>query len=197
MIAIGFILGFIGYLPLGNINLTVVQLSVGDNKKKVWLFILFAALMEFVYCFACLSGMQALLQQTQLVVVLNWMAVFIFALLGILSLLPSKNQTQEAANTNSARRGVLVAIFNPLQVPFWMVWGVYVMENGWVKREWSSIALFSLLCAFGTIAVLWFYAVAGKKLVERLKVSRNALNRFIGILLLLLAVLQTIKNLQH
>ena len=25
---------------------------------------------------------------------------------------------------------MLIAIFNPLQVPFWLVWGVYVLQDG-------------------------------------------------------------------
>src|SRR3954466_6718852 len=83
MIAIGFVLGFVGYLPLGNINLSVVQMSVSGERKKWQLFILFAAIMEFIYCFGCLYGMDRLLQQPQLIVLLNWSAVAIFLMLGL------------------------------------------------------------------------------------------------------------------
>ena len=51
---IAFALGFVGYLPLGNINLTVVQLTIEEEKNKWRGFILFAALMEFIYCFGCI-----------------------------------------------------------------------------------------------------------------------------------------------
>ncbi len=82
-LAFGFVLGFVGYLPLGNINLTVVQMSVSHSKKNWQMFILFAALMEFIYCFGCLYGMDQLLQQQQLMVYLGWSAVVIFLLLGL------------------------------------------------------------------------------------------------------------------
>lgn len=57
----------------------------------------------------------------------------------------------------------------------------------------ASIALFSIITALGTVAVLWMYGVLGKQLVERLKLYRDVLNRIIGALLLTLAALQAIK----
>jgi threonine/homoserine/homoserine lactone efflux protein len=193
MIAIGFILGFVGYLPLGNINMSVVQMSVSGSRRKWQTFILFAALMEFIYCFGCLYGMERLLQQPQLIVFLNWSAVIIFILLGLLTVALSFKNDHSSTTSSGLRRGVFVAIFNPLQIPFWLIWGVYAFQNGWIKSEVISIAIFSLLCSLGTIAVLSLYAIAGKKLVAKLNVNKAILNRFIGSLLILLAVFQTVK----
>ena len=190
---VAFALGFVGYLPLGNINLTVVQMSVGEEKRKWQAFILFAAIMEFIYCFGCISGMLRLLAQPQLVIYLSWSSVAIFFLLGVFSFL----HTQGSTLSSGVKRGILIAVFNPLQVPFWMVWGVYVMQNGWVKSELGSIALFSLICAIGTVAVLYMYAVAGKKIVEKLNVNQTLLNRFIGSFLIFLAIYQAVKLLAH
>jgi len=195
---VAFALGFVGYLPLGNINLTVVQMSVSEEKRKWQTFILFAAFMEFIYCFGSLSGMNMLRKDEQLLFALNWSGVVIFFVLGILSLLQKeKPERKKELFSADIKRGVLIAIFNPLQIPFWMIWGVYVMENGWVKSTYNSIAVFSFVCALGTIAVLYMYAVAGKKIVERLNVNRTLLNRFIGVLLLVLALYQTVKLLHH
>jgi threonine/homoserine/homoserine lactone efflux protein len=194
---LAFALGFVGYLPPGNINLTVVQMSVGERKRHWQLFILFAALMEFIYCFGCLWSLQILLKQTQLITLLGWSAVVIFLLLGIFSFLPSPKTDTGSALSSGVKRGVLIAIFNPLQVPFWLVWGVYVMQDSWLKKDPFSIAIFSFACSVGTIAVLYMYAEAGKKLVERLKVNKAVLDRFIGSLLIFLAVYQCVKLLSH
>ena len=195
---VAFTLGFVGYLPLGNINLTVVQMSVGEEKRKWQAFILFAAVMEFIYCFGSLSGMQLLRKDTQLIFALNWSAVLIFFVLGVISILhKEKPEKKKELLSSNIKRGVLIAIFNPLQIPFWMIWGVYVMENGWVKSEYNSIGLFSFVCALGTVAVLYMYAVAGKKIVEKLNVNRTILNRFIGVILIALAVYQTVKLLHY
>ena len=137
------------------------------------------------------------MKQTQLVIYLNWAAVLIFFLLGIFTFLQTEKENSGSTLSSGVKRGVLIAIFNPLQVPFWLVWGVYVMENNWLKRECFPIALFSAVCAMGTVAVLYMYAEAGKKLVERLNVNKALLNRIIGSLLIFLAVYQTVKLLTH
>jgi threonine/homoserine/homoserine lactone efflux protein len=195
MAVIAFLLGFVGYLPLGNINLTVVQLSVSENKNHVQRFIFFAALMEFVYCFFCLYGMELLMKKVQLMTWLNWSAVVLFALLGLISFFYNESDEINAGSNHHWKRGVFVAIFNPLQIPFWLVWGVYVFENGWLQKNISGIALFAFCCSIGTIAVLYFYAMAGKKMVEKLNITRTFLSRFVGVVMLLLAAYQTYHTL--
>lgn len=191
MILLGFLIGFIGYLPPGNINLTAVQLGLSESTKRLWAFIWFAALMEFIYCYGCIWGINFLLQKPDWVHILEWSAVVIFAALGILSLLPSGSKVSDSFS--GIRRGVIVAVLNPLQIPFWLVWGVYITQNRWIDGSNLSIILFSIITSLGTVAVLYMYAVLGRRLVERLNINRDILNRTIGGLLLMLAVLQAIK----
>lgn len=190
---VAFALGFIGYLPLGTINLTVVQMSMGQRKQHWQAFILFAAMMEFIYCFTCFSGINFLLQQKQLAWYLSWVAAAIFLLLGVFSFYYSADN----AGNNGVKRGMLVAVLNPLQIPFWTVWGVYVLEHNWVKSSTASIALFSCICSLGTIAVLYMYAVAGKKIVQKLNVNQQILNRAIGVFFVALAVYQAVKQFSY
>ncbi len=189
-----FLLGFVGYLPPGNINLTVVQLSVDHHKRQWQAFILLAAVMEFIYCYASMAGIQMLRSDTKLIAALNWSGVVIFFALGLFSLLhKEKPESEKTLFSSSIKRGVFVAIFNPLQIPFWLVWGAYVMENGWVQNTRASIGLFTVVCTIGTIMVLYMYALAGKAIVARLNVNRNLLSKIIGGLLVFLAIVQTIK----
>lgn len=191
MILLGFLIGFVGYLPPGNINLTAVQLGLDNHKERLWTFIWFAAIMEFVYCYGCIWGVNFLLQKPDWVNLLEWMAVVIFVVLGIISMLPSNSKV--SANFSGIRRGIIVAILNPLQIPFWLFWGVYIIQNNWISGSNLSIIIFSIITSLGTVAVLWMYAILGKKFVERLNLNRDVLNRTIGALLLLLAALQAIK----
>ncbi len=194
MLLVAFALGFVGYMPLGNINLTVVQLTINDTRRRWLTFIAFAAFMEFVYCFACLMTLNFLLQQDALVKFLSWLGVLLFVILGVLALL--YKETDSPIKTNDFKRGVLIALFNPLQIPFWLVWGVYLMRNHILIPETWLIAVFSLVCTIGTVLILYLYAIAGKKIVEKLRVNRIWMNRFIGVLLIVLAILQTVKLLR-
>lgn len=193
MILIGFLLGFIGYLPPGNINLTVVQVALSSKRQTLWSFIFFVAFMELVYCFACLMGLNYLLKETGLLRTLSWISVGLFLTLAGWILLQREKPEGDRGLNHSLLRGVLIAVFNPLQVPFWLAWGVYLLKNGWVENSTATLVVFSLLSALGTVVILWMYASAGMQLVERLNLRQLWLNRFIAGLLLLLALYQALK----
>ena len=190
----GFMLGFVGYLPPGNINLTVVQLSIHQAKNRLWSFILLATIMEFLYCLGCLIGLDFLMHQPNLVHVLQWSSVFIFAALGFLAFFHNED-TSKTQVLSGFGRGVFATIVNPLQIPFWLVWGVYLSDK--LKGDIPTIALFAAITAAGTVGILWIYAVGGKKLVEWLKLERKLLDRIIGLVLIGLALLQLFKLLHR
>lgn len=192
MIMFGFILGFLGYLPLGNINLTVVRLSMDNQPKRLWTYILFASFMEFVYCVGCLEGMTFLLAKPQWVTILEWTAVGIFILLGLLSFFHSE-ENGKANNLGGFGRGVFAAAVNPLQIPFWLVWGVYMTQNKWLSPDIASITFFAFVTTLGTVTILWLYASGGKRVVEKLKLERRFLDKIIGVLLIGLALWQLFK----
>jgi threonine/homoserine/homoserine lactone efflux protein len=195
-LAFGFILGFMGYVPPGNINMTVVRLALNDSQSRLRFFILFAVVMEFLYCLGCLTGLDLLLQQEHLLVALKWASVFIFALLGLLSFFHDEDTSRIQALSGFGR-GIFATVINPLQIPFWLIWGVYLTENKWLKGDLASIALFSAITSVGTLCVLWLYAVGGKRLVEQMKLERKLLDRIIGVLLMSLAIWQLFKLLHH
>jgi threonine/homoserine/homoserine lactone efflux protein len=190
-IAFAFVLGFIGYLPLGNINLSVVQVAVSRTARVLWSFIFFIAVMEFIYCVACLRGINFLLHQPGWILVLKWTAVALFFVLGMFSLLHKPDSSK--ASSVGIKRGVFIALFNPMQAPYWLVWGVYMMENNLLAPGWLPLFLFAIITALGTASVLWLYAVGGKTLITKLKLSGETLNRIIGIMFLALAAWQFFK----
>ena len=196
LLAIGFVLGFLGYLPIGNINMAVVQLSVNKAVEKLWAYIIFIAVMEFIYSMGCLAGIEVLMHQPGWMIILRWTAVFIFVLLGILSFLHKEGGTG-IQSFSVVKRGIFIAIFNPLQVPYWTASGIYLIENHFMKNDGVSLCVFALGTALGSIAILCLYSVGGKILVAKLKVSDIILNSFIGTLFFVLAAWQLVSLLHH
>jgi len=191
MIFIGFFIGFMGYIPPGNINLTVVQLSIGKAKQHVWYFILFAGLMEFIYCFGSMVGMKFLLEQPQWVIGLRWSSVVVFTVLGIVTFF--QKAKGEGKLTSGIKKGIIIALLNPLQIPFWLIWGVYAMQNGWVQPNYISIMFFSIITATGAMAILTLYAIAGRKMEATLIANQKILNVVIGSIFIGLAAMQLLK----
>lgn len=191
MIFVGFLIGFLGYLPPGNINLTIVQMSANGVKGKLWYFLFFATFMEFVYCFASMAGMKFLLTEPALVLFMQWASVAMFSILALLSF--TQKIKEPGVAKPSVRRGLVIAVLNPLQVPFWLIWGVYVFNNHWVQPTYFSITLFSIITASGAFTVLWLYAVAGRKMQNLLSNNQRTVNVVIGCVFIMLALFQLPK----
>lgn len=194
-IFIGLVVGFLGYLPLGNINLTVVQMALNRPIAHVVRFVLLVALFEFLYCYLCMKGMSWLVTQQELIVFLKWATVVVFGILGIMALYQGVKQWKGhvVSTEHIMRKGILIAILNPFQIPFWIVWGLYLLQDNIINKNEPYLFIFALFTSIGTIGVLTMYGYLGKYLVERLKINQSALNLFIGVLLLVLALLQAVK----
>jgi threonine/homoserine/homoserine lactone efflux protein len=190
ILAFGFVLGFMGYLPPGNINLTVVQLAINKTVNRLWAFILFASVMEFSYCLGCLTGLGLLMRQPHLISIMQWLGVVVFALLGLLSFFHHED-TSKMRTVSGFSRGIFAITVNPFQIPFWLVWGVYLNDK--LKGDFLTTVFFAIITSVGTSCVLWLYAIGGRKLVETMKLERKLLDRMVGSILMLLAVLQLIK----
>ena len=166
-------------------------MSVGRSKKHLWYYILFAAVMEFIYCFGSLTGLKFLVEMPQWVLAMKWSSVIVFAVLGILSFV---QKIKDPAKLSSGiGKGIVIAILNPLQIPFWLIWGVYVMQNSWVQPNHVSIMIFSIITAAGSFTVLWLYSVVGRKLEDTLITHQRTMNVVIGIIFIGLAILELSK----
>ena len=183
-----------GYLPPGNINLTVVQMSIGRAKNHLWYFIFFAALMEFVYCFGSLTGLKFLVEKPDWVIAMKWSSVIVFTVLGILSFVQKIKDPEK--RSSGIGKGMIIAILNPLQIPFWLIWGVYVMQNNWVQPDHVSIIIFSIITAAGSLTILWLYSVVGRKLEDTLIAHQRAMNVVIGCVFIVLAAMELVKLVQ-
>lgn len=150
--------------------------------------------MEFIYCFGSLMGMKLLLEKPNWILALKWSSVIVFAVLGILSFLRKVKDPEH--RSSGIKRGIIIAILNPLQVPFWLIWGVYVLHNEWVQPTLISITLFSIITAAGAFAILWLYSVAGRKMEDILNRHQKLMNRVIGVIFLALAGIELVKLLK-
>ncbi|HEX4850740.1 MAG TPA: LysE family transporter, partial [Puia sp.] len=131
---LGLLLSFLGQLPLGTISFTTTQIAVQENFGNAWKFSLGVAIMEILYLRLVLSGLDWLMQHQLLYVILGWLTAIFFIMLGILSLLAAQKQQKDQKAfllKNEMDRfwlGITMSAFNPLQIPFWLLWSSYFMS---------------------------------------------------------------------
>ena len=94
-IFLGFGLSFLGQLPLGTISLTATQIAVQENFISAWKYSIGVALIEMICLRLVLSGMHFVSGHTVALVVINWITVVFFFVLGVISIISAARQSEE------------------------------------------------------------------------------------------------------
>ena len=196
---LGLILSFLGQLPLGTMSMTATQIAVQENFRNAWKYSFGVAVVELVYLRFVLSGMQWIIEHQNLLDIFNWVTVFLFLVLGVVSFITA--QKQEAGKktlllNNRFDRfllGMSMSAMNPAQIPFWLVWTGYFLNAGWLSPGFYSFNIFTLGSALGTVSGLVVYMYGGNWLVTKMKTSNRTLNKIMGIVFLIAALAQVYR----
>jgi threonine/homoserine/homoserine lactone efflux protein len=200
---LGFVLSFLGQLPVGTISLTATQIAVQENFKDAWKYAFGVMLIEMVYLRVILSGIRWMIKHRTLLDIYNWMTVFFFLILGIMSLRSAfreRNKQKALLLNNQVDRfvlGVCLSALNPAQLPFWIFWSGYFLSMGWLSPGFTSFNVFTLGTGLGTILGLAVYIYFGNYLVTRMKTSDRTLNKIVGVVFILAALAQAYRVFFH
>ena len=193
---IGFLISFLGQLPLGNMNLTATQLSVQESFRNAWKYGLGIVLVEVIYLRLALTGMDWVVEHNQLFRIMGWLTVILFVALGVLAFVLARKQTSAKKGlllNNKMNRfllGVVVSGINPAQIPFWFLWSTQLLNSKVLSPTNAQFNLFTAGAGLGSLAGLALYIHGGKWLITKLKTSNRALNIFMGIVFILAGLFQ-------
>ena len=196
VLLLGFIISFLGQLPLGNMNLTATQLSVQENLRNAWKYGLGIVLVEIIYLRLALTGMDWVVEHKQLFAIMGWLAVIVFIALGVLAFIMARKQTSSKKGlllNNKMDRfllGVVVSGVNPAQIPFWFLWSTQLLDSKLLMPTTGQCNLFTAGAGLGSLAGLALYIHGGKWLITKLKTSNKGLNIFMGIVFILAGLFQ-------
>jgi len=193
---IGFLISFLGQLPLGNMNLTATQLSVQENLRNAWKYGLGIVLIEIIYLRLALTGMDWVVEHKQLFKIMGWLTVIVFVVLGVLAFVMARKQTSAKKGlllNNKMNRfllGVVVSAINPVQIPFWFLWSTQLLNSKLLMPTNGQFNLFTAGAGLGSLAGLAIYIHGGKWMITKLKTSNKGLNIFMGIVFILAGLFQ-------
>ena len=196
VLLLGFIISFLGQLPLGNMNLTATQLSVQESYRNAWKYGLGIVIVEIIYLRLALTGMDWVVEHKQLFAIMGWLTVIVFITLGVLSFIMAREQTGEKKGlllNNKMNRfllGIVVSGINPAQIPFWFLWSTQLLNSKVLMPTTEQFNLFTAGAGLGSLAGLSVYIHGGKWLITKLKTSNKGLNIFMGIVFILAGLFQ-------
>ncbi|NJN41008.1 MAG: LysE family transporter [Flammeovirgaceae bacterium] len=188
--ALGLLFSFIGSIPPGTINLSVLQLGLEQKIRIAMKFTVAAAIIEYPYAWiavqfeAWITSAPVVLDNFQLI------TAIVMTVLGILNLWTVSKPTEfyQKFQESGFRRGIVIALLNPLAIPFWIGVTAYLKAQGWLQLS-STGLLHSYIfgISIGTLLLLSLYTFLANKLASMLRHSLW-LKRVPGITLLVLGV---------
>lgn len=195
----GWLVSFLGQLPLGTMSITAAQISVEESFKDAWKYALGVALIEVVYLRLILSGVHWIVQHRQLFIILGWITVFFFFVLGIASFIAAYRQKGEKKalllnnHLNRFFLGIVMSALNPAQIPFWFIWSTYLIEVNILETNFTCFNFFMAGCGIGTVCGLAVYIYGGNWLVRKFHAGTKILNLVMSIIFMIAAIAQAYR----
>ena len=197
----GFLISFLGGLPLGNLNVTAVRITLADGVGKAYQFSLGVVLIEMLYMFFCMQGVAMVHQYAAVFMILQWLMVFLLLIMAtgsFMTFLKKERQEQGDRGQKNKRKTKIAAGFalglglstiNVLQIPYWTGWITIAMRNSWVGKDYTAY-LFILAAGAGTLACFAIFIAVGRKLSAWLTRNKKVLDLVLGVIFLTVALSQ-------
>jgi threonine/homoserine/homoserine lactone efflux protein len=167
-----FVFSFLGSIPPGTLNLTVLQLGLEKKINIAWRFAVASALIEYPYAWLAvtfesyITSSPVILNNFKLI---SAVVMIVFGGLNLWSVLRPSGFT-EKFQQSGFRRGIALSILNPLALPFWIAITAYLKMQGWVSFPDSAhLHVYLLGISLGTMAFFILVAYLSKQMVSVLK----------------------------
>lgn len=184
---ISFILGFWGYLMISNINLALLELAKHGSKTAMIRYFIVILTFEFIYCFGSLYFLQYLRSYPMVILIAQYIAIAFLIILGFWAMF-EKPKSIATERKNIIRRGYWSAIIHPQQVPFWLFWGIILVEKQIINGDIGSLLFFAAFNVFGAFCMLMLYVGFGNKLISIIKLNLHIIKKIVGLFCLLTAL---------
>jgi len=201
IVFMGFLVSFLGQLPLGNMSFMATQICIQENVTKAWKFAFGVAIVEMIYLRLALTGMDWVVQNRTLFVALGWLTVAMFLALGIMAFIAARKQKAEKKallldnKLNRFVLGLTMSALNPVQIPFWFLWTSTLIQTNVLPIATIPFNAFTIGAGAGTLTGLAVYIHGGNWLVSKMKTSNKTLNKVMGLIFVVTALIQLYRML--
>ncbi len=199
---IGVLIATVGAIPLGAVNLAVINTSIKESIKNASYIALAAGIGEVLlalFALHCSMELSEFFLQNQWIQISFIAAFFLIGLyfMYLASKTTPNNKQRKLRLFNSKfLTGFSLAILNPPVIVYWIL-AISLTNKHILKlttqNPISSLFLFFLGIYLGKIGTLYFYSKWGNKMAQKQGDSKAKLHRIIGSALLVLSIFQSIK----
>jgi threonine/homoserine/homoserine lactone efflux protein len=171
---VGFITSFIGSIPPGTLNLSVLQLGLEGKTKIALRFALAVAIIEYPYAWIAVQFEYWITSTPTVVDNFQLITAIVMTSLGILSLITARKATSLSTRFSESgfRRGIVLSILNPMAIPFWVAVTAYFKANGWIHLNSAGVLhTYIFATSAGAMALLAVFVFLAKRVAHYVKDS--------------------------
>ncbi|MEE9462046.1 MAG: LysE family transporter [Bacteroidales bacterium] len=197
---LGLVAGILVTIPLGPVNLLVVNTMIDKNFRAAMLLASAASIMELLKPLLAIYFSWLITRHIESNMYIQLTVILAFVLIGLYFML-KKNTSHETENNRREMpefiKGVLISFLNIPALPFWIFIVAYCESTVGFDFSISTVGLFLAGVFSGRYGTLWMYARLSQYVSERSSVIELWLDRVIAALFLVLALIQSLRILVH
>jgi threonine/homoserine/homoserine lactone efflux protein len=194
---VAFFFSFIGTIPPGTINLTIVQMGLDHKVEPAWRFAAASAIVEYLYGWIAVEFESLITASPGITENFELISAVVMLVLGALTLYSAKRPSKLVRRFDESgfRKGIVLGILNPLALPFWVAMTAYIKSQSWISLS-SKLELHAYLfgVALGGLALLMIFFYLAKSVVRYFE-GNTLLKKIPGITLLTLGAYALVKYL--
>lgn len=195
-ILVGFIVSFVGSIPLGYLNVIGYEIYSKKGLPNTIQYLIGVIIIEAVVIYATLLFAKVLTEQKK------WMKrIEIFTILFLLVLASSFFFVQNKSSSDSVYTlylpiftGIILSSLNFIQIPFWTGWNLYLINNNYINIEKYNKFFYLSGTLLGTFFGMLSLILAVNYFAKNASfVNSNTISKIFPILFFALALFQIIK----
>ncbi|RLD58601.1 MAG: hypothetical protein DRJ05_07755 [Bacteroidetes bacterium] len=192
---IGFLASFIGSLPIGMLNMTVMEISFSKSLKQGILFAGGAAFVEFFPAIVAVKFSSWFLENPTVEMMIKLSVIPVLLIFGIIHLRKKMAGSNLKGNKDERysgfSKGMFLSGINPISIPFWVFYAVWFQSMGWISFETIPAIVFVIGITLGTFICLSLYGKVGQYIFSRIAILNLWMNKIVGSVFIILALYQS------
>lgn len=187
---IAFLFSFLGTIPPGTLNLSIIQLGLNRQIDAAWRMSFAAAMIEYPYAWIAVEFQDFITQSINVTHNFHLISGVVMILLGCFNLWTSSKPSRfsQRFEASGFRKGIFLSILNPMAIPFWMAMTAYLKSYRWIDlSDKMEVHAYLLGVCTGTIVLFMLLAFLARSVVSYFK-TNSFLQKTPGIVLVLLGL---------
>ena len=200
---VGFLVSFIGSIPLGYLNLVGFEIYIKTDLFQLFYYLIGVTLIEAIVIYLTLEFAHRLNLNSKLK---KWISIFSILFLLFLAYYFYSSNSNTIENKNDYATllqyptlvtGLLLSCLNFAQIPFWMSWNLYLVNGNYINKEGNSSWFYIIGTLVGTFSGMLVLILGIESIANSGVIHQNSISKYIPVLFIGLAIFQAFQLIRN